>query len=74
MADEDAGKKPLPGAPTEALRSDPHENARRAEETLDSPRRREQEQAIREGERALRDGGRDDGGMMRDMTLNRPPD
>jgi hypothetical protein len=62
--------KPLPTPFAGALESDPHENARRAEETLDSPRRREQEEAMRDKERATGEDER----MVRDTAVDRPPD
>lgn len=55
----------------EALKSDPHENARRAEETLDAPRRREEEEAMRNKDRAT---GNEESSLQRDGALNRPPD
>ena len=68
MAEE--SRKPIGGTFTDALKSDPRENARRAEETLDASRRREQEEAMREKERT----GPDTGEIVRDTTIDRPPD
>lgn len=63
--------KALPGTLSEAVKSDPHENARRAEALLDSPRRREQEAAMRNKEKATRTG---DDGLVRDSAVKRPAD
>ncbi|WP_191058471.1 hypothetical protein [Geminicoccus harenae] len=67
----DNSRKSIIGPLTEALRSDPHENARRAEETLDAPRRREQEEAMRNKRRANSDR---QGEAMRDLGTTRPAD
>lgn len=62
--------KPVAGAPTGALRSDPRENARRAEEIFDSPERREREEATRERDRA---SGAEEA-VLRDVATTLPPD
>ncbi|WP_159717698.1 hypothetical protein [Geminicoccus flavidas] len=67
----DNSRKPIIGPLTEALRSDPRENARRAEETLDAPRRREQEEAMRNKKRATSDGQEE---AIRDLGTTRPAD
>ena len=64
-------RKPIVGTLTEALNSDPHENARRAEETLDAPRLREQEEAMRNKERATSDREDD---TARDIGISHPAD
>jgi hypothetical protein len=64
-------KKPLLGTLTGALTSDPHDNARRAEELLDAPQRREQEEAMRNKERAT---SRDEGDTLHDIGATRPAD
>jgi hypothetical protein len=63
--------RPVMPAMDEALKSDPHENARQAEKTLDAPRRREQEEAMRNKDRAT---GKEESSLDRDVALNRPPD
>lgn len=63
-------RRPVAGAPIEALKSDPHENARRAEEIFDDPRRSEQEEAMRERDRAA---GTEEA-VLRDVATTRPPD
>jgi hypothetical protein len=63
--------RPVMPAMDEALKADPHENARRAEETLDAPRRREQEEAMRNKDRAT---GNEESTLERDAALNRPAD
>lgn len=64
-------KKLVIGPLTGALRSDLHENAHRAEETLDAPRRREQEEAMRNKERATSDA---ESSILRDIGTTRPAD
>ncbi|HYD99673.1 MAG TPA: hypothetical protein VEH84_09835 [Alphaproteobacteria bacterium] len=64
------GTKPSGGTFTEALKSDPHENARLAERLMDSPDRREQEQAMRNKEKAAPEQDGPAGGT----GLHIPPD
>ncbi|HEX2529241.1 MAG TPA: hypothetical protein VHL31_23450 [Geminicoccus sp.] len=69
MTEDD--KKPVIGSLTGALNSDPHENARRAEETLDAPRRREQEEAMRNKEDAT---SQEESSTLHDIGATRPAD
>jgi hypothetical protein len=56
---------------TEAILFDPHENARRAEKSLDAPRRHEQEEAMRIKEQT---SSSDHDHTLRDITTDRPAD
>ncbi|WP_207480644.1 hypothetical protein [Arenibaculum pallidiluteum] len=66
----DKPKSPTGGVLSEALNSDPRDNARRAEDLFDSPNRREQEEAMGREDESL---GHTDV-TSRGNAINLPPD